>query len=968
MDAFIAGDSVLDSSGSFTTNPNSHSLDWDAESPNEAKDKKRAMAERTDMLISSYKKFVSEEEDVEIMRGHGDSTPSHVQNRFTEAPLMRGWEDNSTSVEMGKILEGDERSFEKNLCSRNFKRVMLGAVIGCAFISIVVGVIKITKSARHEEGNEQLVALVKPESNEAALFETAVVNNVTQISPPKNKSDISVPPKAKEDGGEIDKMSKADNSETVAAASIVKEVIEHKKPQMAIKEEPNDISLNDHLTVGEGNESITRHVLCCSGDVTSIEPNKKGVQINLSESKAAQDYEAAESFNPKWYDRSSSSGWKGTTYAEAVEFCQAVDDATQTLCPYEVYCPTGPHDIPFGGTKIEDSSRAPVANHKDGWVQVGAKNMCVQYTIFSEEIDPSKEIESKAKEKDSAFASEKSDVYEMLDSIAEKKKEFYGEAKDGNEENLAEAEAEIAMRPPKDTQIPLSGNDNPDEKPSSLPLKDAQSVSSGSTNAIPSPDDKDMVLEINKQPTENEPSATAEAVLWSRSAGIEVIGDVHVRNGRGGQNIRAPRIINGNVVSRNVYPFVASLQDRIGHFCGGALVARDVVLSAAHCQGGKYDVVVGRHDLREQDGQVLRMVREVPHPQYNDRTTDNDFMLVYLESPADASYDIITPNSSSNGPSVGSSVSVMGWGDTDIRGDVSELSDILMEVDVKVISNSDCDKSSGYIDGDYKTYRHGIKSNMLCAQDFGNREDACQGDSGGPLVEGDSLVGVVSWGIGCASTSFPGVYARVSQAYGWIEGEICKNSKYTPAWCSAKNEDFHNDVGTFSGANVNPLSPRPPSPGLPSPNPLSSGEDWHTLVNEDFHNDFGIFNIVQESRWSSSQKGKVGVVQIEKKSMVASGPINLQTGDRNVKVIFSAFVVVFEETDEFCLDSSQNGDLWTPQKCWKLGTNSLDNKEWTSLDHEFSWSSSSVRLRFRCNGDHKHDDVLIDSVEVQGAY
>ena len=63
--------------------------------------------------------------------------------------------------------------------------------------------------------------------------------------------------------------------------------------------------------------------------------------------------------------------------------------------------------------------------------------------------------------------------------------------------------------------------------------------------------------------------------------------------------MQAPRIINGNVVSRNVYPFVTSLQDRIGHFCSGALVARNVVLSAAHCQGGKYDVFVGRHDLRE---------------------------------------------------------------------------------------------------------------------------------------------------------------------------------------------------------------------------------------------------------------------------------------------------------------------------------------------------------------------------------
>merc|ERR1712157_333846 len=169
----------------------------------------------------------------------------------------------------------------------------------------------------------------------------------------------------KEDGGEITEVSKADNSEKVAAESIVNEVTERKKQK---------------------DEEITRHVLCCSSDHTSRDPNKRGVQTKLSKSKVAQEYEAAESLNPKWYDRLSSPGWKGTTYAEAVAFCQAVDDATQTLCPYEAYCPTGPHRIPFGGTKKEDSSRAPIANHKNRWVQIGAKNMCKQYTIFSNAI------------------------------------------------------------------------------------------------------------------------------------------------------------------------------------------------------------------------------------------------------------------------------------------------------------------------------------------------------------------------------------------------------------------------------------------------------------------------------------------------------------------------------------------------------------------------------------------------------
>jgi len=263
------------------------------------------------------------------------------------------------------------------------------------------------------------------------------------------------------------------------------------------------------------------------------------------------------------------------------------------------------------------------------------------------------------------------------------------------------------------------------------------------------------------------------------------------------------RIINGSEASEDRYSYAVSLQDHISHFCGGSLIAKDVILTAAHCQGGTYNVVLGRHDWNDNDGEVIAMKKELPHPNYDAQSTNNDFMLVFLNSATTANnVDLVTLNSASSVPSVGQGVTVMGWGDIDIRNDVSELSDALMSVNVNVISDQECDNSEGTIDGYSDNYNGKITKNMLCAR--ANQQDSCQGDSGGPLVikgvnaGADVQVGVVSWGIGCASEHFPGVYARVSQAYGWIESEVCQGSSYASEAgfdCSSVTVSTDNDSG-----------------------------------------------------------------------------------------------------------------------------------------------------------------------------
>lgn len=158
------------------------------------------------------------------------------------------------------------------------------------------------------------------------------------------------------------------------------------------------------------------------------------------------------------------------------------------------------------------------------------------------------------------------------------------------------------------------------------------------------------------------------------------------------------------------------------------------------------------------------MKLEIPHPEYDSNTTNKDFMLLFLDQPVTSTeVEFVNVNSQSTIPEVDSSVWVVGWGDTTADDETTVQSNVLMRVEVNVLSNAECDASEGEIGGFYDSYHGQITDSMLCAKD--DNQDSCQGDSGGPLVvrgDGagggkDTLVGVVSWGIGCASANFPGV-------------------------------------------------------------------------------------------------------------------------------------------------------------------------------------------------------------------
>lgn len=416
------------------------------------------------------------------------------------------------------------------------------------------------------------------------------------------------------------------------------------------------------------------------------------------------------------------------------------------------------------------------------------------------------------------------------------------------------------------------------------------------------------------------------------------------------------RIIGGDKATEGRYPYAVSLQDDIGHFCGGSLIAKDVVLSAAHCMQmeGGYSAIIGRHTLNTTDGDEVIVKTEIPHPSYDTGTTDNDFMILILDRPTALDVDLVTV--SQDIAPVDIAATVMGWGDTHPADDIHTLAEELMETEVFVISNEECDQSNGTVGstdingtlaGGYQAnYHNQITESMMCARD--NEEDSCQGDSGGPLVirqsSGDLQVGVVSWGVSCAHEDFPGVYARISAKYDWIRQNVCEGSSDPPAYFDCEN--------------------------IAS---LGDEEGWTTVVEEDFTNDFGLFqHHGNNANHYTSAMGRSGVVRIANgeggKSVLTSGQISLDNAIyKRFKVSFSFYAIAMEHSDDLCIDYEINGGAITGEKCWSSLHAFQISRWYDDMSFEFAASDAqTLRIRFIVKGDDVVDEVMVDSVTIQG--
>lgn len=239
------------------------------------------------------------------------------------------------------------------------------------------------------------------------------------------------------------------------------------------------------------------------------------------------------------------------------------------------------------------------------------------------------------------------------------------------------------------------------------------------------------------------------------------------------------RIVGGTFATRHEFPWQVYLIIKSAWTCGGSVVKQQYILTAAHCvtnddgsrvAASQIKAYMGMHDKRYLPATVQSRTGSqlFVHGSYNpDVSEDYDIAVVKLNAPVTINTYVKTIRlakaNETNLFAAGNDVTVSGWGTTSYGGSTSNF---LRKTTVDIVSRATCNRSNSYA-GE-------ITSRMLCAARAG--KDSCQGDSGGPLFLRNSgiykQVGVVSFGVGCANPSYPGVYAHVGVLRNWVASKV----------------------------------------------------------------------------------------------------------------------------------------------------------------------------------------------------
>ncbi|XP_005191944.2 seminase-like [Musca domestica] len=219
------------------------------------------------------------------------------------------------------------------------------------------------------------------------------------------------------------------------------------------------------------------------------------------------------------------------------------------------------------------------------------------------------------------------------------------------------------------------------------------------------------------------------------------------------------RIVGGELTTIDRVPYMVQIWSKGKFNCGGALLTRNFILTAAHCvhnvMPADLFVVAGVTTLAD-TAVKYKVVKILKPASFSMFTMDKDVAVLKLATSIQGR-NTQTAELYSGNLFAGQQVEIAGWGRTSEMGNISYQ---IRSARVPVISKSQCQRQ-------YSRYIY-LTENMFCAGVPGAK-DTCSGDSGGPVMCNGKICGIVSFGVGCARPGLPGVYTTISEVRPFIE-------------------------------------------------------------------------------------------------------------------------------------------------------------------------------------------------------
>ncbi|XP_004645127.1 granzyme H isoform X2 [Octodon degus] len=224
---------------------------------------------------------------------------------------------------------------------------------------------------------------------------------------------------------------------------------------------------------------------------------------------------------------------------------------------------------------------------------------------------------------------------------------------------------------------------------------------------------------------------------------------------------RTVEIIGGQEAKPHSHPYMAFIKFLDGkklRRCGGVLVTKKFVLTAAHCQGSSMNVTLGAHNIQEHEKtqQVIHVRQSIPHPDYTPQNFSNDIMLLQLKKNVKLSkaVQLLSLHEDMTQLNPGDTCHMAGWGRMSPSG---PLATKLQEVELTVQNELKC-RSCMHVYSD---------DTEICVGDPRIYKTGFKGDSGGPLVCNKVIQGIFSYGR--KNGRPPAVFTKVSHFLPWIK-------------------------------------------------------------------------------------------------------------------------------------------------------------------------------------------------------